>query len=61
MSVDIDFVEGLCKKLNYDKLPALKQLKNAIENNLHEDAERIAYNIISFIRIERPSSFPNQR
>jgi len=57
---DIENIESLCKKLNYTGLPALKQLKAAVENNSKEDAERIALNIINFIKLERPSSFPNQ-
>ena len=53
--IDIILIESACKKMALENLPALKQLKIAIDNKEEEIADRIGKNILSYLKLYRPS------
>ena len=48
--MDYSLIEMICWQSNLSNLPALRQMKVALKNNRAQDAERIAKNIISFLK-----------
>ena len=48
--MDYSLIENLCRQSNLSTLPALRQMKIAIEENRVNDAERIAKNIVIYLK-----------